>query len=78
MSRVGPEEDTIGTLIRGGTVVTATDVTTADVLMDGGLITALGTALDASAHTTVDASGCYVFRAGSIRTRTSTCPSAER
>jgi dihydropyrimidinase len=51
-------------LIRGGTVVTATDVMQADVLMDGGVIVALGNALDAKPHTTVDATGCYVFPGG--------------
>jgi dihydropyrimidinase len=54
----------IGTVIRGGTVVTATDVTHADVLMEGGRITALGSSLDAGPHATVDASGCYVFPGG--------------
>jgi dihydropyrimidinase len=48
-------------LIRGGTVVTATDVTHADVLMDGGVIAALGAKLETAGHDVVDASGAYVF-----------------
>lgn len=49
------------TLITGGTVVTAADAVTADVLVDGELIAAVGTGLDAAADLVVDAAGRYVI-----------------
>jgi dihydropyrimidinase len=48
------------TLIRGGTVVTAADSTTADVLIDGEEIAAVGALGDVDAEV-VDATGCYVL-----------------
>ena len=47
-------------VIRGGTVVTATDTTKADVLIDGETIAAVGTIGDVDAET-IDATGCYVL-----------------
>jgi dihydropyrimidinase len=47
-------------LIQGGTVVTATNESVADVLLDGEEIVAVGTLGDIDAEV-VDASGCYVL-----------------
>ena len=47
-------------VIRGGTVVTATDTTKADVLIDGETIAAVGTFDNVDAEV-IDASGCYVL-----------------
>ncbi len=60
------------TLIRGGTVVTATGRSQADVLVDGESIVAvlapgsvvLGTDLSRSVHTVIDATGKYVIPGG--------------
>jgi dihydropyrimidinase len=54
----------LGTLIRGGTVVTATDTYRADVLIEGERITAIALNLDSSKHDIVDASDAYVFPGG--------------
>lgn len=52
-------------LIKGGTVVTAETEVRADVLMQSGLITAVGPDLEAPAGSEiVDASGCYVMPGG--------------
>ena len=52
-------------LIRGGTVVNADGARRADVLVDGGLIKAVGPDLDAPSHTeTIDAGGAYVMPGG--------------
>ncbi len=51
-------------MIRGGTIVTATDVAEADVLLEGGIVAGIGRGLSASGHTTVDATGCYLFPGG--------------
>ena len=47
-------------LIQGGTVVTATHSSVADVLVDGEEIAAVGALGDVDAEV-VDASGCYVL-----------------
>jgi len=54
------------TLIKGGTVVTASDTYKADVLIDAGLITMIGQDLAATitADTTVDAANQYVIPGG--------------
>src|SRR5262249_47010819 len=54
------------TLIKNGTVVTATDMTPADVLIDGERIQAIGVGLgDAvTADTVIDATGRYVMPGG--------------
>ena len=51
------------TLIRNGTVVTATDMTHADVLIDGERIQAIGTGFG-DADTVIDAAGRYVMPGG--------------
>jgi dihydropyrimidinase len=54
----------VGTLIRGGTVVTATDVNNADVLLENEVVSSLGRNLPAAGHEVIDAKGCYVFPGG--------------
>jgi dihydropyrimidinase len=51
-------------LIRGGTVVTATDLYRGDVLIVDEKIAAIGTSLDGPADRTIDASGKYVLPGG--------------
>ncbi|MBO9128783.1 dihydropyrimidinase [Bacillus sp. 165] len=51
-------------IIQNGTIVTAADTYTADILIDGGKITAIGTSLDTAEAEVIDASGCYVFPGG--------------
>ena len=48
-------------LIQGGRVITASDDYVADVYVEGETVTAIGTSLDVSADSTIDASGKYVF-----------------
>lgn len=52
------------TLITNGTIVTATDTYTADVLIDGETIAAIGTKLAGPADKTIDATGKYVIPGG--------------
>src|SRR5262245_59898600 len=52
------------TLIKGGTVVTATESTKADVLVDGEKVALIGLDLDVTADKTIDASGKYVIPGG--------------
>jgi len=53
------------TLIRGGTVVTATDLYRGDVLIEGEKISAIGTAFDGvAADKVIDATGKYVIPGG--------------
>lgn len=54
----------MGTVIRGGTVVTATDTARADVLVEGEVVTAIAASIDAADHQVVDATGCYVMPGG--------------
>lgn len=54
----------MGTLIRGGTIVTATDVNRADILVEGETVSQLAKRVTESGHDVVDASGCYVFPGG--------------
>src|SRR5437899_6962118 len=52
------------TLIKNGTVVTATDLYKGDVLVEDEKITLIGTSLDMPADTVIDASGKYVLPGG--------------
>src|SRR6187551_118390 len=52
------------TLIRGGTVVTASDTFKADVLVEDGKIAALGANLAGQHDQTIEAAGKYVFPGG--------------
>jgi len=54
----------LGLLIRGGTIVTATDTYQADVLCEGERISTIGLGIDGSKHEVVDATGAYVFPGG--------------
>jgi dihydropyrimidinase len=54
----------VRTLIKGGTVVTATEETKADVLVDGEKVTAVGVGLGVTADKVVDATGRYVMPGG--------------
>ncbi|MBI4475980.1 MAG: dihydropyrimidinase [Acidobacteria bacterium] len=51
-------------LIKGGTVVTATDRYRGDVLIDGERVSLIGTSLDIQADKTIDATGRYVLPGG--------------
>jgi dihydropyrimidinase len=52
------------TLIRNGTVVTASDHYRGDVLVEGETVAVIGTTLDVHADTIIDASGKYVLPGG--------------
>src|SRR5580765_8136020 len=52
------------TLIKNGTVVTASDQYAGDVLIEDEKITVIGTSLDIQADKTIDASGKYVLPGG--------------
>ncbi|HTX57278.1 MAG TPA: dihydropyrimidinase [Candidatus Acidoferrales bacterium] len=54
----------MGTVIRGGTVVTATDTQRADVLIEGERITMLAESIPGNGHASIDATGTYVFPGG--------------
>lgn len=54
----------MGTIVRGGTVVTATDTYRADVLIEGESIAAIGSHIADGAHEIVDAGDAYVFPGG--------------
>lgn len=54
----------MGTIIRGGTVVTATDITRADVLIDGEVVVAVAREIPTADHKVNDAHGCYVIPGG--------------
>ncbi|MBV9409085.1 MAG: dihydropyrimidinase [Candidatus Eremiobacteraeota bacterium] len=51
----------MGTIVRGGTVVTATDRFPADVLIEDGIISAIARAIPPNGHAVIDASDSYVF-----------------
>jgi dihydropyrimidinase len=52
------------TLIRGGTVVTATETTVADVVIEDEKVAAIGTGMSVEADTVIDATGRYVMPGG--------------
>jgi len=54
----------IGTLIRGGQVITATDTYHADLLIEGETIATIGKGLEPGKHDVIDASDAYVFPGG--------------
>jgi dihydropyrimidinase len=55
------------TLIKNGTVVTATDQYKGDILVEDEKISAIGTALDMHADKVIDAAGKYVLPGGHRR-----------
>lgn len=60
-------------IIKNGTIVTAADTFAGDVAIENGIITEIGLNLQGEGAEIVDASGCYVFPAGSIRIRIWIC-----
>ena len=54
----------MGTLIQGGSVVTAERVEKADVLVEGGTIKEVRAGIDPQGHSVVDASGLLVLPGG--------------
>ena len=52
------------TIIRNGTVVTATDTFKADLLIEGEKISAISHQLSERADRELDASGCFIFPGG--------------
>lgn len=54
----------MGTLFKGGTIITASDMIQADVLVEGEIITLIGKDLPADGHTVVDAHGKYLMPGG--------------
>jgi dihydropyrimidinase len=55
------ERTAIGTIVRGGTIVTATDRFIADILIEDGTITSIAKTIPGMGTDVVDASGSYVF-----------------
>ncbi len=51
-------------LIKGGTIVTATDLYTGDVYVEGEKIKTIGVSLDIPANRVIDATGKYVIPGG--------------
>jgi len=51
-------------VIRGGTIVTATDTYQADLWISGGVVAAIGHNLSVQGAEVIDASGCYIFPGG--------------
>src|SRR5579875_2329012 len=58
------EQDTMGTLIKNGTVVNANGSSRADVLIESERIAAVGVGLDVAGHQVVDATGLLVMPGG--------------
>ncbi|MBC5811054.1 MAG: dihydropyrimidinase [Candidatus Eremiobacteraeota bacterium] len=54
----------MGTVVAGGTIVTATDTYRADLLLEDQKIALIGETLPTGGHGVVDASGCYVMPGG--------------
>ena len=52
------------TLIQGGTVVTATETTLADVVIEDERVAAIGTGMSVTADRVIDATGRYVMPGG--------------
>lgn len=54
----------MGTIIRGGTVVTASDIQRADVLIEGEVVVAVAKQIPTAEHKVINATGCYVIPGG--------------
>ena len=54
----------MGTLFKGGTLITASDMKLADVLVEGELVTQIGSNLPTAGHDVVDCAGLYVMPGG--------------
>jgi dihydropyrimidinase len=55
------ERTAIGTIVKGGTIITATDHFGADILIENGVIAAIAASIPTSGNTVIDATGSYVF-----------------
>jgi dihydropyrimidinase len=55
------ERTVISTIVKGGTIVTATDRFVADILIEDGTITSIAKSIPGTGPDVVDASGSYVF-----------------
>ncbi|WP_411346681.1 dihydropyrimidinase [Paenibacillus sp. WLX1005] len=51
-------------IIKNGTIVTAAETYTADMMIENGIITTIAVQLDAPDAEIIDASGCYIFPGG--------------
>jgi dihydropyrimidinase len=58
------EDDYMKKLIKNGTVVTASDTYNADILIENGVVSAIGSNLSPLGAEIVDAKGCFVFPGG--------------
>ena len=54
----------MGTLFRNGTIITASDMVQADVLVEGEIVTLIGQNLNAGSHDVVDCAGKYLLPGG--------------
>jgi dihydropyrimidinase len=54
----------MGTLLKNGTVITASEIVKADVLIEGEVITLIGLNIDAAGHTIVDCTDKYLMPGG--------------
>jgi dihydropyrimidinase len=54
----------MGTLFKHGTIITASDMIRADVLVEGEIVTLIGRDLDPTGHTVVDCTGKYLLPGG--------------
>lgn len=54
----------MGVLFKGGTVITASDMFTADVLVEGETISTIGVSIDPHGHQVVDCTGKYLMPGG--------------
>jgi dihydropyrimidinase len=63
-ARTRAKEQRMRTLIRGGTVVTATETTEADVVIEDEKVSAIGVGIPVTADVEIDATGRYVMPGG--------------
>lgn len=54
----------MGTLLKNGTVITASEMVRADVLIEGEIVTLIGLNIDGTGHTVVDCTGKYLMPGG--------------
>lgn len=54
----------MGTLLKNGTVITASEMVKADVLIEGEIVTLIGLNIDPAGHTVVDCGGKYIMPGG--------------
>ncbi|MBZ0289663.1 MAG: amidohydrolase family protein, partial [Anaerolineae bacterium] len=54
----------MGTVFKNGTIITASDMITADLLVEDEIVSLIGRDLDTSGHTVVDCTGKYVMPGG--------------